>query len=387
MCLPFEVRYMGTYVEDRGKIDYNDLRDTEHHANNASRVSELSTLGVSDTRTRRKLILYISLLHGGNYSCADILYKILGGLEDHEIESILSVASLNQENKDEQPLQELLLLYTMAHYHPSCSFEQKKRTGEILEKLQKEEARLNPPGPNLERLDGDLPGNCVIPASPMPYPPDLQMRPPIMSVVPSMTIPPPVCMPPGENQMSIGPSNPQYLPVGYTSAVPWHNQTVMMPMNQMVYPGELPGYPTSPMVSRQSSPSQSRSPSGSNSPTRRRSNSNAQRWTFEERKEAQNSQGNPMGTSSQANVQRGAGTSQRAREPSMNYSRHNSDSSNANSIDSKGKQPPPPRLRGTGEVRESAKESGFKNSQNYSREEVSWRHLDVFRVIIMKLQV
>ncbi|XP_011309916.1 flocculation protein FLO11 [Fopius arisanus] len=294
MCLPFEVRYLGTYVEDRGKRDYNDLRDTEHHANNASDVSELSTLGVGDTRTRRKLILYISLLHGCNYSCAEILYKILGSLDDQEIDSILNGTTVNQEQKDEQPLEELLLLYTMAHYHPGFSFDQKKRVGDILVKLQKEETRLNPeePEPSIagnDRLEGsgEMPSNCAMPPSPLPqYPPEVQMRPPLMGGVgPGMTMPlPGLCIAPGTDQMPVGPSNPQYLPLGFPSAVspmpPWQNQTVMMtPVNQMMYPAEIPGYPMSPMVSRQSSPSQSRSPSRSNSPMARRNNS---RMTTEE---------------------------------------------------------------------------------------------------------
>ncbi|XP_015121654.1 mucin-2 [Diachasma alloeum] len=413
MCLPFEVRYLGTYVEDRGKRDYNDLRDTEHHANNASDVNELSTLGVGDTRTRRKLVLYISLLHGCNYSCAEILYKILGSLDDQEIDSILSGTTLNQEQKDEQPLEELLLLYTMAHYHPSFGFEQKKRVGDILEKLQKEETRLNPrePAPSIapnDRLEGgvEMPANCVMPPSPLQqYLPDVQMRPPMMGgVPPGITMPPPgLCMPPGSDQMSMGASTPQYLPLGFPSAVspmaPWQNQTVMMtPMNQMMYPGEIPGYPTSPMVSRQSSPSQSRSPSRSNSPMSRRNNTNAQRWTFEERKDISSPQmPSPMATSSsssQSNVVSNSGNSgghlgsnrsapsQRVptRESSMTYSRHNSSDSvnvaTASSIDNKAsKQPPPPRLRPSvsgDSVRESGKDlPNFKgNLPNYSREEI-----------------
>jgi len=44
---------------------------------------------------------------------------------------------------DDQPLEELLLLYTMALNHPAFTYEQKSVFGNIFIKLQEEEARLN----------------------------------------------------------------------------------------------------------------------------------------------------------------------------------------------------------------------------------------------------
>jgi len=44
---------------------------------------------------------------------------------------------------DDQPLEELLLLYTMALNHPAFTYEQKSVFGNIFMKLQEEEARLN----------------------------------------------------------------------------------------------------------------------------------------------------------------------------------------------------------------------------------------------------
>jgi hypothetical protein len=140
MCLPFEVRYLGTCVEDIGKRDYNDLRDTEHHANNASELAELTTSSVTDKRTRRKLALYMALLHSCNYTCAVILYKNLANLDHQEITNLINGTTFNV---DDQPLEELLLLYTMALNHPAFTYEQKSVFGNIFIKLQEEEARLN----------------------------------------------------------------------------------------------------------------------------------------------------------------------------------------------------------------------------------------------------
>lgn len=142
MCLPFEVRYLGTCLEEIGKRDYNDLRDTEHHANSASELTELTTSSsVMDKRTRRKLALYMALLHSCNYACAVILYKNLSSLDHQEITNLLNGTTFN--NMDEQPLEELLLLYTMALNHPAFTYEQKSAFGNIFIKLQEEEARLN----------------------------------------------------------------------------------------------------------------------------------------------------------------------------------------------------------------------------------------------------
>lgn len=140
MCLPFEVRYLGTCIEEIGKRDYNDLRDTEHHANNASDVAELTTSSVTDKRTRRKLALYMALLHSCNYACAVILYKNLSNLDHQEVINLINGTTFNA---DDQPLEELLLLYTMALNHPAFTYEQKSIFGNIFLKLQEEEARLN----------------------------------------------------------------------------------------------------------------------------------------------------------------------------------------------------------------------------------------------------
>jgi hypothetical protein len=142
MCLPFEVRYLGTCVEDLGKRDYNVLRDTEHRANNVSDLTELTNLGMTDKRTRRILALYMALLHSCNYSCAVVLYKSLSNFDFQEISSLLNGTNFTQ---DDQPLEELLLLYTMALNHPAFNYEQKSTFGNIFLKLQKEEARLNIP--------------------------------------------------------------------------------------------------------------------------------------------------------------------------------------------------------------------------------------------------
>ncbi|XP_046415026.1 uncharacterized protein LOC124177031 [Neodiprion fabricii] len=293
MCLPFEVRYLGTCVEDLGKRDYNDLRDTEHKANNASDLAELTSLGVTDKRTRRKLSLYMALLHSCNYACAVILYNNLSNVDFQEIVNLLNGATFIQ---DDQTLDELLLLYTMALNHPAFTYEQKSVFGNIYAKLQEEEVRLNPPKAainlsfrsaqgsapcvtsNEKVMDNELLTNCLVPPPPMqPFHGDMSARSNALltGLPPGLTMPPPGPCFPAPEQMSIA-SNAaaQYLQLGFPSMnhmPPWAGQVMLS--NPMMYhqAGDTLAYSSSPLVSHQSSPSQSRSPSRSNSPMNNRS--------------------------------------------------------------------------------------------------------------------
>jgi len=60
------------------------------------------------------------------------LYKILANFDSSEI-------ATKRSSSDENPLEELLLLYTLALNHPAFSYEQKAVIGNILVKLQGEE--------------------------------------------------------------------------------------------------------------------------------------------------------------------------------------------------------------------------------------------------------
>lgn len=296
MCLPFEVRYLGTCVEDIGKRDYNDLRDTEHHANSASELAELTTSSVTDKRTRRKLALYMALLHSCNYACAVILYKNLSNLDHQDITNLLNGTNLF--NVDDQPLEELLLLYTMALNHPAFTYEQKSVFGNIFIKLQEEEARLNLSkinssfkptqsctpcmSTNEKLMEPEIPSSCLMPPPPMQsYHGEMGMRNNAMvtGVPPGLTIPPPGLCLPGPEQMPMGSGGTtQYVHLGFPSMnhmPPWTSQ-VMMGNQLMYHTSDVLAYPASPLVSRQSSPSQSRSPSRSNSPMGRgRTNANS----------------------------------------------------------------------------------------------------------------
>lgn len=90
----------------------------------------------------------------------------------------------------------------------------------------------------------------------------------VTGMPPGLTIPPGLCLP-GPEQIPMGSGGTtQYVHLGFPSVnhmPPWTGQ-VMMGNQLMYHSGDMLPYPPSPLVSRQSSPSQSRSPSRSNSP-------------------------------------------------------------------------------------------------------------------------
>ncbi|XP_066968617.1 uncharacterized protein [Macrobrachium rosenbergii] len=119
MCLPLELKFISTCVEDLGKRDFHDLRETESKANNSDEIAQLST--VLDDRTRSKLIVWIALLSPMNHTCSSLLYQIL--VEAHQ--------SPGGATETVNHVKEMLLIYTMVLHHPAFTFEQKRCIAEL----------------------------------------------------------------------------------------------------------------------------------------------------------------------------------------------------------------------------------------------------------------
>ncbi|KAK7575575.1 hypothetical protein V9T40_011861 [Parthenolecanium corni] len=184
-CLPFELRFLGTCLEELGKKDYNELRQAENEANSnaEANLSELRRIG--DARVRNKIILYLSLLHSRNYSCSNSLFKILCDCQEVnaflKCESIASpstpppapppptsaistvpsstpgavpavslaasnAATASTDNssaatsdEEEDCFEHLLMIYTLAVNHPAFSCEQKQTLQNIFEVIRAEQ--------------------------------------------------------------------------------------------------------------------------------------------------------------------------------------------------------------------------------------------------------
>mgnify|MGYP006952280680 CR=1 FL=1 len=177
-CLPTELRFFGTCLEDLGKQHFNQMKDFEVKANNPAELSELLVQCIiSDARTRQKLALYICLIHSLNTTCSTNLYKILSTLD------ISQIVPFNK-NTDEKLLEELLLIYTIAVNHPAFTFEQKVTLGYILLLLRQKEEQFQssklPEGLSEEYVNSALnltSADCTeVPPATNPNCPDLHPR-------------------------------------------------------------------------------------------------------------------------------------------------------------------------------------------------------------------
>lgn len=125
MCLPFELRFLGTCLEELGGRDSKELRGIELRVNNSNElgqeIASSQLCDPSDIKVRRKMALYFALIRACNRPCVNELFNILCSWSTNEF--------LKRARGD--ALQELLLVYTMAANHPVFSFEQRMKCGEI----------------------------------------------------------------------------------------------------------------------------------------------------------------------------------------------------------------------------------------------------------------
>ncbi|XP_067620335.1 uncharacterized protein [Eurosta solidaginis] len=130
MCLPFELRFLGTCLEELGRRDSQELRGMELRVNNpqdlAADIAACQKGEPTDKKIRRKMALYLALIRACNRTCVTEIFRTLEGWGDRDFQSM----------NDSDTLQELLLVYTMAANHPVFSFDQQCKCTQIFEKIK-----------------------------------------------------------------------------------------------------------------------------------------------------------------------------------------------------------------------------------------------------------
>lgn len=131
MCVPFELRFLGTCVEEIGKRTYQELLTPTDTANSLDKLKKdaLFNQGVCEESVRHRLLLSLSLLTSRNVNVAEWLYKKLLRT-DYVDDGIICEIS-----KSEVLQSEFLLMYTMALYHPAFNFDQKQDFYTVLARL------------------------------------------------------------------------------------------------------------------------------------------------------------------------------------------------------------------------------------------------------------
>ncbi len=137
MCLPLELRFLGSCVEELAKKDYNCLRESEIKANDSSELTKLTD--IFDDVTRSKLSIYLAMLHSSNLVCANMLFNTLKCFEP-------TLRRMGAQSLDSRFTEEVLLLLTLAANHPSYTFQQKQILYEHINSVRK---MLEPQAPKV----------------------------------------------------------------------------------------------------------------------------------------------------------------------------------------------------------------------------------------------
>lgn len=118
MCLPFELHFIKTCLEDLNKRV--DLRDVETKVNSHQEIESLSN--ILDEQTRSRLVVCVALLSATNHTGSEILFRVLTANHSHP-------SSVHLEPNYQK---EMLLLYTMVLHHPAFTFQQKNIMADLL---------------------------------------------------------------------------------------------------------------------------------------------------------------------------------------------------------------------------------------------------------------
>ncbi|KAL2097001.1 hypothetical protein ACEWY4_006208 [Coilia grayii] len=163
MCQPFELRFLGSCLEELARKDFHILRDYEIKANSPTDLGLL--VDVSDPLIDSKLLICLSLLGSENRECAEILFRTLshvhssldlknwGGsppkLGDPKHDGARSPTNGGTESGKTGPtlemepginlnssLEQLALLFTMASLHPAFPFHQRETIRRQLDNVE-----------------------------------------------------------------------------------------------------------------------------------------------------------------------------------------------------------------------------------------------------------
>ncbi|KAJ8248812.1 hypothetical protein GJAV_G00228020 [Gymnothorax javanicus] len=127
LCVPIELRFLGSCLEDLARKDYHSLRDAEIKANNPADLANLTN--ITDEVVRSKLLISLALLNSDNREAAGVLFRTLT-----HIDSIINNYGLQL--NDGHTGDQFLLLFTMASNHPAFSFHQKQVLRQGLVQIQ-----------------------------------------------------------------------------------------------------------------------------------------------------------------------------------------------------------------------------------------------------------
>lgn len=126
LCLPLELRFLGSVLEDLARKDFHILRDQENKANLRADLSSNTSSSLGDRKLRAKVITALALMKSANCPCAEAVFDIL---QQQNLDDLLKLPHGHRID--------LLLLLTMAKNHPAFTFYQRNQLGQLLERLHR----------------------------------------------------------------------------------------------------------------------------------------------------------------------------------------------------------------------------------------------------------
>jgi len=150
LCVPLELRFLGSHLEELARKDCAYLRKYEIIANDLSSLKDASDIDSVDAANINwicALNVYLSLLHSDNTTCAHVLFSFLTRLECAVQMRVMlqsaSVSLLEQDTRltdadsNTDLMLDLVLLFTMALHHPAFTYSQRQQLYTSCKKIEK----------------------------------------------------------------------------------------------------------------------------------------------------------------------------------------------------------------------------------------------------------
>lgn len=123
-CGPLELRFLGSYVEELGRKDFESLRECELNANDLSYLSKLTN--ISDIRILDKVLTSLALMNSKCQEGARVLFTTLKDHTNTILNGGRTARDSSQQSATTDTHGKVVLLGVMALNHPAFTFSQKQ---------------------------------------------------------------------------------------------------------------------------------------------------------------------------------------------------------------------------------------------------------------------
>lgn len=140
LLLPWELRFVGSCLEDLARRDFHVFREAELRANTMSVMQRISSLySFTSDEFRALLTISLALLHSTNVQCATLYSDVL--IWNFELARELV-------RYDHVSREDIILLYNLAVNHPAFTFDQRQTLYHLLRILKQIEIDIPSKSPS-----------------------------------------------------------------------------------------------------------------------------------------------------------------------------------------------------------------------------------------------